>query len=179
MAPLFHEFDRTTYPNIIPHYLADLNCIPKSILDHFQKGAFTVSIRDYKWSSVALDENHEMCINKDVKAAISKVTWDFIARITPYLPYRAKTLKNFRSELGLLSLEKSNSLLDHSDKLTDKNIRMFILAINASINSKREYPPRATPGVLHLSSVRVPEFVLSALPGGRTYYLLSKYQVVS
>ena len=85
-----------------------------------------------KWSSVALDESHEMCVNKDVKAAISKVTEDFIARITPYLPYRAKTLKNFRSELGFLSLEKSNSFLDHSDKLTEENIRMFVFAIKNS-----------------------------------------------
>ena len=40
---------------------------------------------------------------------------------------------------------------------------------------QRQHPPR----VLHLLSTRVPGFVPSELPGGRTYYLLLKYQVVS
>ena len=35
------------------------------------------------------------------------------------------------------------------------------------------------PGVLYLLSAQVPGFVPSELPGGPTYYVLSKYQVVS
>ena len=36
-----------------------------------------------------------------------------------------------------------------------------------------------SPGVLHILSAQVLGFVPSEFPGGRTYYLLSKYQVVS
>ena len=76
MAPIFNAFDRSYYINIIPNHLAEMRCIPQSLLDHFKNGAFVASIKGNIWSSVALDESHEMCINKDVKAAISKLSND-------------------------------------------------------------------------------------------------------
>ena len=47
----------------------------------------------------------------------------------------------------------------------------------ASINSKHEHPPRATPGVLHLFSARVLRICTIWIARGSD--LLSKYQVVS
>ena len=45
--------------------------MPLSVLGHFKKCAFVASLKGNAWSSVALNESHEMCINKDVKGAIS------------------------------------------------------------------------------------------------------------
>ena len=67
-----------------------MRCIPKALLDDFKNGAFVVSIKSNTWSSVAFDESHEMCINEDVKAAISKLSNGYILRITPYLPFQSK-----------------------------------------------------------------------------------------
>ena len=85
MAPVFHAFDCSNYINIIPNHIAEINCMSLSVLGHFEKGALVASLKGNAWSSVALDGSHEMCINKDVKGAISKLSDDYISRTTPYL----------------------------------------------------------------------------------------------
>ena len=87
MAPIFHAFDCSNYINIIPNHLAEIQCLPPTPLDHFRNGAFVASIKGNTWSSVALDESHEMCINKDVKAAIAKISDDYISKVVQYLLY--------------------------------------------------------------------------------------------
>ena len=79
MAPIFHAFHCSNYIKIIPNHLAKIKCLPSSLLDHFENGRFVASIRGNTWSSVVvLDESHEMCINKDVKAAISRLSDDYL-----------------------------------------------------------------------------------------------------
>jgi hypothetical protein len=68
MAPLFTAFDQSYYSKIIPHHLAEYQLFP----DHIKKNlAFTVSVSGKGGYSVALDEAHEMLINRDMKAAIT------------------------------------------------------------------------------------------------------------
>ena len=95
MALIFHAFDSSNYIYIIPNHIAEMLCLPPSLLDHFKNGEFVASIKGNTWSSVALDGSDEMCINKDVKVAISKLSNDYIFKIVQYLPYRAKSLKHF------------------------------------------------------------------------------------
>ena len=71
IALVYHAFDCSTCINVIPNHIAEINCMPQSALGHFRKGAFVTSLKGNAWSSVALDESHEMSINKDVKGAIS------------------------------------------------------------------------------------------------------------
>ena len=70
MAPLFAAFDCTTYQRLIPHHLADLLTFPDCALQSLEQGAFTVNILGTKGHAVALDEAHEMCVNKDMKNAL-------------------------------------------------------------------------------------------------------------
>ena len=67
MAPIFHAFDSSNYIHNIPNHIAKMLCLPPSLLDHFKNSGFVASIKSNSWSSVTLNESHEMCINKDVK----------------------------------------------------------------------------------------------------------------
>ena len=125
MAPIFHAFDSSNYIHIIPNHIAEMLCLPPSLLDHFKNGGFVASIKGNTWSSVALDESHEMCINKDVKAAISKLSDDYISKIT-------KSLKHFRSQLGVFSGEgnsKSTNFSSKDDESLEYNVKKLIAAI--------------------------------------------------
>ena len=72
MAPLFAAFDRTTYQNLIPKHLADVQSFPDKIIHSFESGGFVVKVTGEPGHSIALDEAHEMCINKDMKGAIAR-----------------------------------------------------------------------------------------------------------
>ena len=95
IAPISHALDRTSYLRILPRHIADIHCLPQSILHHFQLEGFIVKLTGKPFSSVAFDESHEMLINIDIRAAISRVEPDYIQRISPCLPIKAKIIKNF------------------------------------------------------------------------------------
>ena len=73
IAPISHALDRTSYLRILPRHIADIQCLPTSILNHFKSGGFVVNLSGKPFSAVAFDESHEMLINKDIKAAIRRV----------------------------------------------------------------------------------------------------------
>ena len=70
MAPLFTAYDRTTYQQLVPHHLADIQTFPDVVLASLQAGSFAICILEGKGHAVALDEAHETCINKDMKHAV-------------------------------------------------------------------------------------------------------------
>lgn len=71
MAPVFSSFDRTTYRKLIPQHIADCLLLPQNIKTSLQNGGFSISILGNEWHSVAIDECHEMLINRDLKDAIT------------------------------------------------------------------------------------------------------------
>ena len=101
MAPLFAALDRQTYRKLIPQHIADCLLLPPYILEAFTKGHFVVSISGKAWHSVAIDEAHEMLINKDLKTSIVHPNKDFISRQAIYFPIRAKAMKTLRKELDI------------------------------------------------------------------------------
>ena len=138
MAPVFTAFDHTNYRKLIPRHLADLLRMPQSILTMFQQGAFVVSITGRTWHSVAIDEAHEMLINKACKMSIVRPSPDYVNRTARYLPYRTKALENLSF---LLFPEEKNLHAKVSSPLTSKpddikrehNIICHVESINSSV----------------------------------------------
>ncbi|XP_066271079.1 uncharacterized protein [Branchiostoma lanceolatum] len=105
MAPVFHAFDHIIYSRIIPLHLFDMMSCPDHILKYFQEGGFVTSINSVNYSSVALDESHEMLINRDTKQLITGPNKFVIEDLVMYLPYRAKLIKQVKEQI----LVKSNN----------------------------------------------------------------------
>jgi len=99
MAALFTAFDHPNYQKLISQHLEDVLTMPAPIITMFQQGAFVVSICGRPWHSVAIDESHEMLINKDCKTSIVRPLPDYINRIARYIPYRTKSVKNLQQQL--------------------------------------------------------------------------------
>jgi hypothetical protein len=86
---------------LIPYHLAEILTFPKYVLQHFCNGCFSASISGKDMFSVALDEGHEMEINLKSENALNSFSQSYLATLTYYLPFRAKTLHNFKLELNL------------------------------------------------------------------------------
>ena len=64
MSCLFSPYDRPSYSKILPNHLADIQSYPTDLLGCLRAGGFTVKFTGH---AVALDEAHEMGINRDMK----------------------------------------------------------------------------------------------------------------
>ncbi len=120
MAATFTAFDHPNYVKLIATHLSDLTCMPQSIVTMFQQGAFVVSISGKLWHSVAIDESHEMLINKSCKSAIVRPTPDYINRVVHYLPLRTRMLENLSYFLKHLTVLKVQVLSLLKRSLTTK-----------------------------------------------------------
>ena len=99
MAPIFQAFDRPTYQRLVPQHLKDLTCMPQSILQHLQAGEFSVSLSASEWHAAALDECHEMRINRDAKLAVIRPNPQRMEHLSNYLSFRAACVNNLRPRL--------------------------------------------------------------------------------
>ena len=107
---LFHVFDRQNYSRLIPIHLSRMYALPKPVLDHFESGAFVSSIRGFSFSNVAVDEAHEMLINKDCKNALSHSLPTDMHKVSQTLEFQSELIKNFQS---LAKLRAKCSVISH------------------------------------------------------------------
>lgn len=75
MAQLFAAYDHQWYQRLIPSHIADIHRYPREVIEYFKKVGFTVRLQEGLGIAVALDEAHEMCINRDIKKAVASPTW--------------------------------------------------------------------------------------------------------
>ena len=144
MAPLFSAYDRTTYQRLIPYHLADLQTFPANILDSLKKG-FTVSINGGKGHAVAIDEAHEMLINKDLKMAISRPTKSYLQKTSLFLRYRIFAHKNLLQQLFPLLQAETPPLFDvFTDTPAIKKKEENITSMMTEISNKDLLPANLT-----------------------------------
>ncbi len=124
MAASFTAFDRPIlYQKLISQHIVDMLNMPSDLLRYFEAGVFVLSVTCNISHSVALDECHEMLINKHVKQALVRPSKDHINRIAKYIPVRMTILENLKAQIlpkklktlqaFLLCLSQIQFLLNH------------------------------------------------------------------
>ena len=146
MAPLFCAFDRTTYRCLIPQHLADCLLHPQSIEENLVAGGFSVSITCKPWKSVALDEAHEMMINKDCKMAVIHPNKEFVRRMARYFPFRSKVMHNFNTQ----TLSKKAFLDDLHSSSKDHKMKANIETMKKAIHESKTLSSNTTGELLKL-----------------------------
>lgn len=99
LAAIYRAFDRPTYQQLIPHHLYDLVKLPDCILSKLKDGCFAMRLSSTDWRGVALDECHEMKINKDAKLALIRPSKENMQYTANYLPFRSKAMNDLKEQL--------------------------------------------------------------------------------
>ena len=94
LAPIFFAFDRPVYQSLIPRHNYDVLCLPDSVHKHLQQGSFSIRLSSTEWHGVALDECHEMKINKDAKLAVTRPSVHKMEYLSNHLQFRAICVNN-------------------------------------------------------------------------------------
>lgn len=72
--------------------------MPQEVIENFEKGAFVCSINGHNMHSAALDEAHEMLINKGLKTTIVRPTKEYLDRVLYYFPVSSQALKVLKNK---------------------------------------------------------------------------------
>ena len=143
IAALFSAYDRPCYQKLVPDHLADLQAYPPQVIDFFKAGGFTVKVKGRVGHAIALDEAHEMCINRDIKMAVVRPTQPYLKKTTHFFSYRIKAQKQFLSQLFPPTAEASPAfkLLDQSSgaRMRDENVEKM----RSLISEHNVYTPPA------------------------------------
>ena len=109
MAPLFSADDRPCYQKLIPSHIADIECYDSQIVECFKKGGFTVKVKGGLGHAIALDEAHEMCVNRDMKMAVVRPTQAYLKKTNFFFPIGLKHKISLRLNFIQTQVKKQNS----------------------------------------------------------------------
>ena len=114
--------------------------MPKRVLEFLEKGSFVCSITGSAMHSVALDEAHEMLVNKDLKTAVVRPTKEYVDRVLYYFSTRTHALRCLKQQLGIISSHASGSaysILDPSPaaQRVEENIKSMMKKLESCLLS--------------------------------------------
>ena len=149
--------DSRFYSRLLPQNLVDIHRFPKCVIEHFEMGGFVMNVSGRNNHSQGLDEGHESCINKDVKAALNTCSEQSISKAVRYVPTRANCLRKLKEVLGISRPDppvfSSSTAASHEENVIAlKNclVKSYLFAIylDPSQNIQRD-------NVHHLFSLKV------------------------
>ena len=143
MCPLFTAFDRLNYMKILPQHFAEVLRLPDVVRECFVKGGFVCNIRGTMNHAVALDEAHEMLVNKDIKTSIFRPSKEYLNKIMYYYPVRSNVCKQLKEQLSLPCVrDKPPSIFDstpHAAKCEENIVSMELKLVELNVlNAEQE-----------------------------------------
>ena len=97
-----------TFRDMLPQHFSEVLTLPAYIRECFEQGGFVCNMRGRRMHAVALDEAHEMLVNKDNKTSIVRPTEEYLNRVL-YYPVRAHAIKQLKSQLFPPDLSRGES----------------------------------------------------------------------
>ena len=155
MSPLFSAFNRDFYERIIPYHIADIESFPSEVLQCLRNGGFTVSMSGRRRCTIALDEAHEMCINKDLKAAVTHPTKSNLQKQNIIFNYHIKAHKNIIHELfpeRKSNQPPSNAILDSTPQIYQSKGNVKQMCSLVRTNNLLTITPSHNRGILNVFS---------------------------
>ena len=138
MAPLFSAFDRPKYAKLILEHLEEMLSIPATILSRLQQGGLTVSLLGRACHSIAVDEAHEMGINKECKEFTIRPSAEYINRTAQFLSIRASAITNLEAQVFADSKDTSQSQLK-SLQAVDPESKKHETNVQSQINNPLQF----------------------------------------
>ncbi len=114
MCPLFTAFDHLNYLKILPNQFGEVLTMPEHIRHCFQQGGFVCNFKGNTFCAVALDEAHEMLVNKDIKTTVVRPSQEYLNRIMYYYPIRAKACNVLKDQLFPPTQKSRTEIIDTS-----------------------------------------------------------------
>ena len=106
--------------------------MPDCLKAHLKRGALAIRLTSRDWCGVALDECHEMKINKDAKLAVIRPTREKMRHISNYLPFRSACINNLKSQLFPEQTKQRNCYTPTSrDKAVETNAKAMLSALKS------------------------------------------------
>ena len=149
MAPLFHAFDRHNYSRLIPMHISTMNALPPYVLEHFKNGAFASSIKGTNYATVALDEGHEMLINRDGKMSLAHSLPKHMDQLVGTIEYQAQLLRTLEDQLGINNSNKLHRDLQWSVIQSEfNNVKLYY----DNVSKTSMFQPVQDPNLIHVVS---------------------------
>ena len=108
-------------------------CFPPTVLHHL-KGAISVHLAKTTGHAVALDELHEMKINRDAKFSIVRPSENLNFKVINYMPFRAKCINNLKEQLGIFNIQQqllpiASSRVQHTNYIDEIECFQMVMKI--------------------------------------------------
>ena len=85
------------------------------------------------WHAVALDECHEMKINKDAKLAVIQPSEKKMEFISHHIQFRAKCVQNLQEQIHM-KMKKATTTFSYKQRKNNEKIALNIKAMHESIS---------------------------------------------
>ena len=153
MAALFFAFNRPHYQKLIVQHLSDLLVMPREILQHLEAGRFVASLTGRPGHHVAIDEAHEMKINKDLKSAIVHPSTENMNRLSLYIGHRTKMITNLQRQLMKSQPRQRKESQQTTNQPSEQKSIQNIKSIMEKVNCDHMLPLTCTGGTQVLRNV--------------------------